>query len=179
MGIFDFNFKLADIKTKIKEIGIGYNKKENKILINALDKSTHYHNEIGLTNEAILKLSSEEIGDFIKHRTLLNLKAALKGNPKEMKSYLDIYNLTELAVGMASVTTSHIALTPIPSGDFIESIPKTIAITECPSCGQKEIKRIPWEEKFNKSLEGKESATKPQAYKCDKCGNEFIRYAYI
>jgi predicted RNA-binding Zn-ribbon protein involved in translation (DUF1610 family) len=49
----------------------------------------------------------------------------------------------------------------------------------CPFCGNAKTKEIPWEEKFNKFPEGKESATKPQAYKCDKCGKEFIRYTYF
>lgn len=48
----------------------------------------------------------------------------------------------------------------------------------CPSCKKGEMKEIPWENKFNKSIEGKNLASKPQAYKCDNCGNMFIIYSW-
>jgi hypothetical protein len=128
MGIIDVNAKLADIKAKIKNVTIGLNKEEKKILIQALDKSTHihYHNEVGLSDEAILKLSDVEIGKLIKQRSMLNLKAALSDKPDEMQRYLAMYNQTALLVGTASASASAIKLTPMPSGDFIELLPKAI-----------------------------------------------------
>ena len=81
MGLFDINPKLIEqIKAKINKLSIGLNKEEKKVLVNALDESTHvhYHNEIGLTEEAILKLSPEEVGKFVKEKTFANHSKSIK-----------------------------------------------------------------------------------------------------
>ena len=134
MGIIDVNAKLADIKAKIKNLNIGLNKEEKTILIQALDKSTHthYHNEVGLSDETILKLPAEEVGRLVKHQSLLNLKAALNDKPEEMQKYLAMYNHTAFLVGIASASATAITSVPMPSGDFINLLPKAIEASSAP-----------------------------------------------
>ena len=134
MGIIDIKARLADFKTKINNLNIGFNKEEKKISIQALDKSIHlhYHNEIGLSDEIILNLPDEEVGKLIKHRSFLNLKAAIKDKPEEMQKYLAMYNSTALVAGTASVTTENITSVIMPSGDFIRSLPTAIEKSSMP-----------------------------------------------
>lgn len=69
---------------------------------------------------------------------------------------------------------------------YASGTPSNLAITTadiiskkiCPSCKNGEMKKIPWEEKFNKCLENKELSGEPQAYKCNKCGYGMIQYFY-
>ena len=59
MGLADFNFKaIESLKAKIQNLNIGLNKEETKLIIDSLDQSTHfhYHSEIGLPPDTILKL---------------------------------------------------------------------------------------------------------------------------
>jgi hypothetical protein len=134
MGVIDVNAKLADIKAKIKNVNIGLNKEEKKIVIQALDKSTHthYHNEVGLSDETILKLSDEEVGRLVKHQSLLNLKAALNDKPEEMQKYSAMYNPTALLMGTVSASATAITSSPMPSGHFIKLLPKAIEASSAP-----------------------------------------------
>jgi len=159
MSIIDINAKLADFKTRIKNLIIGVNKEENKILIQTLDQSTHvhYHNEIGLSDEAILKLSNEEVGKLIRHKSFLNLEAALKDKPNEMQKYLAMYNPMALVAGTASLTTANIALEVMPSGDFVKHLPMAIEKSSMPdfiSVGEDENK-YPAEIELKKKTDSK------------------------
>lgn len=91
-----------NLKLKINGLKIGFNKDEKKLIIEALDNSTHvhYHNETGLTDEQILKLPSEKIGDFLKHRAILNLEASSIENSEEVIKLATAYNTTALATGI-------------------------------------------------------------------------------
>lgn len=132
MGIIDIKPKLADIKAKIESMNIGFNKEEKNILIESLDKSmhVHYHNEIGLSNEEILKLPAQDIGELIKHRTLLNIKAAFLNKPEQMMKYSSIYNVAALTTGATALTVTVFVADPdnkvMPSGDFIKQLPDAI-----------------------------------------------------
>ncbi len=126
MGIFDF--KLADIKAIIKKLNIGFNKEQKTIAIQASDNSlhVHYHSELGLSNEEILSLPSEKVGDFVKQRALLNLQTAYKNDPEGLNRILGKYNPTAVAMSAVSTTAGSIALNPMPSVDFINILPTTI-----------------------------------------------------
>ncbi len=128
MGIIDIKAKLADIKSKIEKVVIGLNKEEKKLVFEVSDQSTHthYHSEIGLSDEDIIKLSDEEVGKFVRYRSYLNLKAAIKDKPDEMQKLLATYQPMALIMGATSVTASTIAVTPMPSGDFIEKLSPAI-----------------------------------------------------
>lgn len=129
MGIVDINPKLADIKTKIKKVIFGVNKETKTITIKVEDKSTHthYHNEVGLSDEAILMLPSQQLGELFKRKTLLNLSVALKDKPVEMQKYLAMYNSTALVAGATMLTASvFVYESSIPSGDFVKQLPGAI-----------------------------------------------------
>ncbi|MFH0738876.1 MAG: hypothetical protein V2A59_03345 [Candidatus Omnitrophota bacterium] len=132
MGVIDIKPKLADIKAKIQNLTIGFKKEEKVILLQALDESTHihYHTEIGLSNEDILKLSSQEVGDLVKHQALLSIKSALHDKPEQMTKYLGMYTATALTIGASSISASAIVVnlgsSPMPSGEFVEQLPGAI-----------------------------------------------------
>lgn len=128
MGAFDINIKLADIKASFKNFVVGFNKEEKKISIQMSDESTHmhYHNEFGLSDEAILALPSQKIGDFLKHKTLLNYEVALKDKPEALDKILAKYNQNAILMGALTTTASNVLITPMPSGDFLHQIPKVI-----------------------------------------------------
>jgi len=131
------NFGRKKIKGVIKETNIHYNSNTSNIHIDTLDRSTNitYSNDIGLSPKTILSLPSEKIGDFIKQKTILNLEAAYKNNPKEMERLLKKYNPYALTAGATNLTASVFVThssqeteksEPISSEDFIEKLPKTI-----------------------------------------------------
>ena len=129
MGLADFNFKITDeIKTTIDKLNIGLNKEEKKLVIEALDNSTnvHIHNEVGLSDETILKLSTEQAGNFLRQRALLNLQAACNDNPEKMNQYFTMYTATAITTGTSIVTAASPELSPMPSGDFIQKLPTAI-----------------------------------------------------
>lgn len=136
MGLADFNFKgIEEIKAKVKNLNIGLNKDERKLKIDSLDQSAqiHFRSEIGLTPEAILKLSAEDIGNYIKQQTLLNLKAAYIDKPQEFLKLVATYSTTALATGASYVIgnetinqSSYTKVPLMPSGDFINGIPEAI-----------------------------------------------------
>lgn len=129
MGIADFNFKLIEgVKAKIDSLKIGFNKEEKKLIIESLDQSqhVHIHNEIGLSDEAILSLPSDKIGDFLKQRAYLNLQVACKDNPKKMNEMLTLYTATAISTSTGIITATSPNLSPMPSGDFIQELPGAI-----------------------------------------------------
>jgi hypothetical protein len=138
MSLADFKGIENNINTEVKKLNIDLFKKENKLVIGSIDQSTqvHFYNEIGLSPEAILKLPAEDIGNFLKQRTLLNLKAAYSDKPEEFMRLAATYSTTALATGASFVTTeatislmqqSKLKEIPVmPSGDFINGIPEAI-----------------------------------------------------
>lgn len=134
MSIVDIiKAKLLDkIQIQIGKLIIGVNKEEKKITIQVWDKSTHihYHNDIGISNEDIFRLPSQDLGDLIKHKTFLNFQNALNDNPEKMGKYLAMYNPAALITGACFVTaqTSDIILRDVPmlSKDFVSQLPGAI-----------------------------------------------------
>lgn len=129
MSALDANFKFIEkFKIKIGNLNIGYNKEEKKVIIESLDQSqhVHLHNEIGLSDEAILCLPSEQIGDFLKQRAFLNLQVAYKDNPQKMNELFSLFTVTAISTGAGIVTATSPGLSPIPSGDFIQELPAAI-----------------------------------------------------
>lgn len=136
MGIVDVIFKLLEASINFSKILV--KKEEKKLTIESLDQSTHfhYHGEIGLSQEAIIKLSSEEIGNFVKHQTYLSLKASSTQNPEAFGKMVAKYSTSALTTG-ASLVTANAAIpalienraSKIPlmiSGDFISKISEAI-----------------------------------------------------
>ena len=132
--------KLVDISAKLLEaninnLNIELAKEKNIVIIEAIDNSkhVHFHNEIGLSPEIILSLSAEDVGNFIKHKTILTMKSAFKENPGEMNSYLTMYGSTAIATGASGVITQNLGTimktnTPYPSGDFVKELPAAINV---------------------------------------------------
>lgn len=148
MGIIDIKAALADIKARIGKLNIGFNKEEKKLSIQTLDKSTHihYHNEIGLSDEEILKLPAQDIGDLVKHKAYLNIKAAFRDKPEQMVKYYSMYNVAALTTGATILTAEVFVAKPVDklilSGDFIKRLPD--AIEASASNDQISVKDIVW-----------------------------------
>ena len=153
MGLADFNFKIIDnLKAKVENLNIGLNKDETKINIDSIDQSTqfHYHSSIGLSPDVILKLPSQQLGDYIKQQTILQLQAI---NPDQLTKLMGTFNVSALTTGTAAlVAMSSIpvlteepsslassesssssssssaieSITPISSGVFVNKLPKII-----------------------------------------------------
>ena len=152
MGIADFNFKGIDsVKAKVESLKIGVNKDQTQINIDSVDQSTrfHYHTSIGLSPDVILRLPSQELGDYLKQQTWLQLKAIHQDSPDQLAKLMATYNVVALttattalvvrasipmiteepsssASSESSSSTSIESLTPISSGAFINQLPKTI-----------------------------------------------------
>lgn len=132
--LVDINAKL--LETNIKKVNIEVTKEKNIVKIGALDDSKHIHfyNEIGLPPEVVLSLPPEDVGNFIKHKTILTIKAAFKDNPDEMNKYLATYNPMIMVTGASGVVTQNLAKIyetegPYPSGDFVKELPGAINST--------------------------------------------------
>ena len=139
MGIVDFKMKIMErIKIGLNIVKIRVNKEEKKLSVESLDQSTHfhYHGEIGLSPEAIMKLSAEEIGNLVKYQTFLNLKASSTQDPVAFGKMVAKYPTSALTTG-ASLVTANAAMpalienpaSKIPlmiSGDFISKISEAI-----------------------------------------------------
>jgi len=150
MGLADFNFKGIDsFKAKVEKLNIGLNKDQTQINIDSIDQSTqfHYHSSIGLPPDVILKLSSQDLGDYIKQQTILQLKAV---DPDQLTQLMGTYNVVALTAGTAafvtkaaipamsdepsssassdssSSSTSISSIAPIASGIFVNQVPKII-----------------------------------------------------
>lgn len=134
------NFGKKEIKEITKEANVTYNENTKNIHVDTIDRSTNimYSNNLGLSPDTILSLPSEKIGNLVKQQAILNLEAAYKDKPEEMKKYLEKYNHYALTAGAtnlaATVYVTHSSqgieqLSPMPSGDFIEKLPKIIEKT--------------------------------------------------
>lgn len=131
--LIDINAKL--LETNIDNLNIEIAKEKHIVKIEAFDNSKHlhFHNEIGLSPETILSLSSEDVGDFIKHKTILTIKAAIKNNPDEMNKYLTMFSPIAMATGASGVVTNNLETVirtnePYPSGDFVKELPTAISM---------------------------------------------------
>ena len=184
MGITDFNFKgIESLKAKFENLNIGLNKEETKFLIDLLDQSTHfhYHAETGLPPETILKLPTEDVGQFVKHQAYLTLKAAYQNKPDQLAKLIGTYTASAITAGTAimavnasipyliaepaslassssSSSSSAIpSIPPIPSGDFVKELPKIIGtnIKITPPDGPITLKVQPLSPKITTSSEEK------------------------
>jgi|GEM_PF-6135557 len=102
-----------EFKFHFRKVVVGVNREEKKVEI----KNENYFYSIPLSNEAMMNLPSEDIGNLYKHIAYLNIKSALKKNPKEMEEFLRKYGPT-VATTTASIVTVEFML----SADAIQTI---------------------------------------------------------
>lgn len=130
--LIDIGAKLLEIN--IEKVNIEFAKEKNTVEIEMHDESKHihFHNEIGLSPDDIFSMSAEDLGNFIKQKTILTVKSAFKNNPKEMNKYLATYNPMVMATGASWIVTQNLAHLyetnePYPSGDFVKELPTAIS----------------------------------------------------
>lgn len=143
--MLDAVFKFIEtLKVKFNDINIGFNKKENKVIIDNLDQSKHlhYHAEIGLSPEEIIKLSNEDVGKLVRQQAFLQLKATSQDCPEGMRKLEAIYTASAITTGTAIITVKNLAAHDqlMSSGDFIKQLPiaingLTIPFEEKPNSG--------------------------------------------
>ncbi len=133
LGLIDVKFTEKLVET-IKELNIGYNKKEIKI--DATDKSTNVTVNITInvtpsTGKAFM-LSSARPEKLLKKKTIQAVKNAINEKPQEMAKIVTTYNPIVIATSAASIVASNIGhllkpeAVPLPAGDFIEALPPVI-----------------------------------------------------
>ena len=129
----------GNIKININKLGIVSNREEKSLKITHVDNSTKitFNNNISLSQEQLLSLSSEQMGDLVKKQAILNLDTAFNEKIEDMEKYLTMYTPQAIIYGATNIAVKNLAnnksidqnLTPMPSGDFVAELPKAIKET--------------------------------------------------
>lgn len=133
-----FSFKLIDkIKVGFKNLVLGVNKEENKLIINNEDKSRHkyYHLHLHLPVEMISKLP-ENPSEILKDYTIRTLLNTIANDPEKIAKLLTQYSAQQISTAASAIAAScpnHALTTPvIPTPIFLKDLSKLLEANERP-----------------------------------------------